>query len=1182
MKRLALKLSAVCAALCAVSAATANITVTDGGVASYSIPIAVPPGVAGMEPRLAIQHSSSGVNGPLGIGWSISGISIIGRCAPLKATDGDSGGVAYSPSDKLCLNGERLFSVSAPGAPITGPTQDAAGVATGFVEYRTEKDSFARIRAYGIANGSASNGPAYFKLWTKDGQVFEFGNTEDSRIEAQGSGVVMVWAVSRISDTISTTDANRNSVLFSYEERSVAWGSGPVSGPLPGKEWNLSRITYTSRGTSTGANRVDFAYVDRTLGQAETYHLGAKNVSVRLLSEIRTFVNQQPTDPRPNEPSSPSANPIPTSNSIPVAVYKLQYEYSSAEATRRPRLTSVRQCAGRNPAVCLPGHELAYWNTVAGTFMSDAGFNLGPVQLYNRWGDFRVVTGDFDGDGRTDLLRLGYFGSSNTNPAASPQYWNRLYFSRPRAVSDAYSASSAVAIEFVEAANLNISAERLEGCNYAATDPAASLSNGIYIADLNGDGLDDILMISSGPGRYCPTAGTRVYWSRGDGTFQSQVITSLPLADYHTFVESTGGENPMRGFLAGETFMLADFNADGLPDVLTVSAAERSGNPGVGDLVYVNRLYRNDGNGSFTLLSAPPVSGDQSWGSDVSGQPLYMADYSYGEIGARRLPSGKSRSSFIDLNADGKADIIRAPGGPITVRNYDASAGGDSSPPPFVPRAAPSAFLSQSSAGWAASDTIPAGCRRLAWVDVNGDQKLDILCLGYTALELVQSGDSSPTYQSVNYPPTLHIGMGNGQFFQSPAFVAHMNPASGRYYVTEDAAVPVDVNGDGQTDIVAISDVPGDTKIWLSNGDGSFREISNSLGQYPLRLGGQAAARVSYVTGMFSGRGQMEFLRLGDHSEGYGNLLITKSSTQPADALISAKTPTGASSAVAYRYLSDGLQPSIHETLRGTSEATTFPVIDLQLPVPVVSTLLLDGGVGASGAGQRILAQRFRYRGLKAEAAGRGMLGFRYSAREWQGPNGDWLTTESWYRQSFPLVGIAERVATRRGRIDGTGNLLTEKIYLYCDTATRLSADCPETATAGPGRLLRRPYVRQTREGGFDLDNPSIQLPRITTTNAYDKTYGDTGDIKQIIVETVGLVAGVERTFTKTTNNVYRAPNTSGDNWALGRLERSSVTSAAPDIRLSTGPGASPNAASVDGLDANNIPPTVGISIASN
>src|ERR1700681_531334 len=47
------------------------------GAAEVSIPIWAPPGRQGIQPSLALIYSSRASNGPLGVGWSLSGLSII-------------------------------------------------------------------------------------------------------------------------------------------------------------------------------------------------------------------------------------------------------------------------------------------------------------------------------------------------------------------------------------------------------------------------------------------------------------------------------------------------------------------------------------------------------------------------------------------------------------------------------------------------------------------------------------------------------------------------------------------------------------------------------------------------------------------------------------------------------------------------------------------------------------------------------------------------------------------------------------------------------------------------------------------------------------------------------------------------------------------------------------------------
>nr|VFK18908.1 MAG: Repeat domain-containing protein [Candidatus Kentron sp. LPFa]VFK33464.1 MAG: Repeat domain-containing protein [Candidatus Kentron sp. LPFa] len=165
------------------------------GAAVYAIPIEVPPGVAGMQPDLAITYNSNAGNGLLGVGFSLSGLSVITRCGQTIAQDGRKGGVYYDARDRFCLDGQRLIAIS--GADGGNGT-----------EYRTEIDGYSKI----VSHGQQGSGPVWWRVQTKSGQVMEYGNTADSRIEAQGKSTARLWAVNRIADTVG------NGIDFEYHE----------------------------------------------------------------------------------------------------------------------------------------------------------------------------------------------------------------------------------------------------------------------------------------------------------------------------------------------------------------------------------------------------------------------------------------------------------------------------------------------------------------------------------------------------------------------------------------------------------------------------------------------------------------------------------------------------------------------------------------------------------------------------------------------------------------------------------------------------------------------------------------------------------------------------------------------------------------------------------------------------
>ncbi|MDH4276073.1 MAG: hypothetical protein OEW08_13645, partial [Gammaproteobacteria bacterium] len=197
-----------CVALSA-HAVTSNVGSTPGtfnvspsGAATYNIPINVPPGTNGMAPNLSLNYNSQGGNGLLGVGWGLAGLSAITRCPATQDVDGGLGGsVNYDINDKFCLDGQRLILVSG--------TYGVAGST-----YRTRIDTMQEVKY--VTNTNASG----FTVRTKSGQIFEYGSTLDSAIEAQGKTTFAVWALNKISDragnylTISYFENNANGEYY--------------------------------------------------------------------------------------------------------------------------------------------------------------------------------------------------------------------------------------------------------------------------------------------------------------------------------------------------------------------------------------------------------------------------------------------------------------------------------------------------------------------------------------------------------------------------------------------------------------------------------------------------------------------------------------------------------------------------------------------------------------------------------------------------------------------------------------------------------------------------------------------------------------------------------------------------------------------------------------------------------
>ena len=330
----------------AVGATPGSFKVNETGAATYTIPITVPPGTAGMAPTLSLNYNSQSGNGPLGVGWSLGGLSAITRCPASIVQDGFKGGINYDGNDRFCLDGQRLVLV-------------AGSYGADGAEYRTETESYTRVISY----GSAGSGPAWFKAWTKSGQIMEYGNTADSRIEAQGKPTVRVWAVDKISDTKS------NYIAVSYTEDNA------------NGEFNLSRIDYTGNAAAGVAPyaSVQLSYEvrpDVSIG----YEVGSVIKNTKRITDIKTF-----------------------NSTTLIKDYQLFYEQSVA--SQRSQLISLTECA--SDGTCLTPTAIGWIQNTSGSY-SVVGYTSSADKCLITCGQWQ--SGDVNGDGKTDFIHI------TTNP----------------------------------------------------------------------------------------------------------------------------------------------------------------------------------------------------------------------------------------------------------------------------------------------------------------------------------------------------------------------------------------------------------------------------------------------------------------------------------------------------------------------------------------------------------------------------------------------------------------------------------------------------------------------------------------------------------------------------------------------------------------------------------------------
>jgi RHS repeat-associated protein len=159
-------------------------SVSPTGAATYTVPISLPPGVAGMAPNLSLVYNSQGGNGIAGQGWELAGLSMIHRCPRTRVQDGQARPVEITDDDGLCLDGQRLL-------------EDGSG------GYYVEAEQFSAIRP----NRGTVGGPIdSFEIVTKSGETRTYGGLASARVTYVGppadiyNGQTLVWLLSNVSD----------------------------------------------------------------------------------------------------------------------------------------------------------------------------------------------------------------------------------------------------------------------------------------------------------------------------------------------------------------------------------------------------------------------------------------------------------------------------------------------------------------------------------------------------------------------------------------------------------------------------------------------------------------------------------------------------------------------------------------------------------------------------------------------------------------------------------------------------------------------------------------------------------------------------------------------------------------------------------------------------------------------
>ncbi len=629
--------------------------VNDSGILSYNYPLTIAPGRLGLTPSLSLSYNNRNRDdGVFGVGWSLS-IPYIERT--------NKKGIDTTYTDNY-------FSSSQAGelALVSGTTY-----------------------APRVENGEFSSYDFDGTKWTvvdKKGVTYKYGVQAATRQDDPGNASrVYRWYLEEVRDT------NNNYITYEYYK-----DAGQIY-PL--------KITYTGNGVTAGVLTVHFVRTART-NPIISYATGFGVITNYQITEVRNEINS-------------------------VWTRKYTLAYTTADNTKNLLINTITESGQDESAVVttLPATDFDY-KTSDPNWTYNSTYNL-PETFYTTSGKDRGLRiDDMTGDGMADITCHNGASTGNCAQTGAISWKNNgagwtalgpwdypsmggVPFMTTERFTDSTYADAGLRIFDVNGDGM---ADLVRSDGTSGTGPYVYLANGtngwtysstwnfppinfvtngadngMRIADINGDGLPDV--VCAARGNSCAGNSGMIWINTGSGFVDKTTSWSMPkiggdpLAQSEAFTDSSFQDLSLR---------LLDVNGDGLADLVRASqsALYTYLNNGVNGWIYTASWnmpipFYDSANNDYGVRMAD-INGDNlpdilchtaNAGASNCSQlgPVFYINTGSGWVGASwnfpniggivtnnteafTSPSYQDTSlRIVDINGDGLSDLVRGADG---------------------------------------------------------------------------------------------------------------------------------------------------------------------------------------------------------------------------------------------------------------------------------------------------------------------------------------------------------------------------------------------------------------------------------------------------------------------------------------------------------------------------------------